>query len=487
MTTISTKSDEGERITHTMTAMSTTKGTPTEYCRRYRTRFLAELKEFIRFPSISAQSRHSKDVVNCSAWLENHLRQIGLEQVQVIPTARHPIVYAHWKKAVNQPTVLIYGHYDVQPPEPLEEWRSPPFEPVVRGNDLYGRGASDNKGQMFAHLKAVEAYLKTAGILPVNVICFFEGEEEIGSPNLGSFLTANRHALAADCAMISDTQIPASNRPAITYALRGALSLELEVLGQRRELHSGLFGGVVHNPLQSLCEMVAQLHDSYGRVNIPGFYDRVRSWDKTERAYMGKVGASNEQLLRDAGSISGWGERGYTLYERATIRPALTVSGIVGGYQGSGVKAAIPTHAMAKLNFRLAPDQDPQEIDRLFRQHIAKITPPGMQTRIRTLMSVKPALIDRRYPVLAAAARAYRHGFGVPPVFLRSGGTIPVVNLMQETLGIPVVLMGFGLPDDRIHAPNEKFHLPNFFKGIETSIRFLAELGTWQTKQAKII
>jgi acetylornithine deacetylase/succinyl-diaminopimelate desuccinylase-like protein len=411
--------------------------------------------------------------VECSAWLANHLRQIGLEQVQVIPTARHPIVYAHWKKAVGRPTVLIYGHYDVQPPEPMEEWRSPPFEPVIRGDNLFGRGAGDNKGQLFAHLKAIEAYLKTAGRLPVNVICLFEGEEEIGSPNLGSFLTANRHALAADCAVISDTQIPASDRPAITYALRGALSVELEVLGQRRELHSGIFGGIVHNPLQALCEMITQLNGSKGRVNIPGFYDRIRLWDTEERAYMRKVGPSDEQMLRDAGATKGWGEHGYSLYERATIRPALTVSGIVGGYQGSGVKAAIPTRALAKLNFRLAPDQDPQEIDRLLREHIGKITPPGMQTRIRTLMSAKPALIDRKHPALAAAARAYHQGFGTPPVFLRSGGTIPVVNLIQETLGIPVVLMGFGLPDDQIHGPNEKFHLPNFFKGIETSIRFL--------------
>lgn len=450
------------------------------YAQDHRVGFVNELRSFIRLPSISAQPRFTHEVGKCAAWLADHLRQIGLEQVQVIPTARHPLVYAQWKKALGRPTVLIYGHYDVQPPEPMEEWRSPPFEPVVCGDDLFGRGASDNKGQMFVHLKAIEAYLKTAGRLPANVLCLFEGEEEIGSPNLGSFLTANRHALAADCAVISDTQIPASNRPAITYALRGALSLELEVLGPKRELHSGLFGGVVHNPLQALCEMIAQLHDANGRVDIPGFYDRVRRWDAEERAYMRKVGPSAEQMLRGAGATQGWGERGYTLYERTTIRPALTVSGIVGGYQGSGVKAAIPTRALAKLNFRLAPDQDPQEVDRLFREHIAKTTPPGVQTRIRTLMSAKPALIDRNHPAIAAAARAYHRGFGKPPVFLRSGGTIPVVNLIQETLGIPVVLMGFGLPDDRIHGPNEKFHLPNFFKGIETSIRFLADVGAWQ-------
>jgi acetylornithine deacetylase/succinyl-diaminopimelate desuccinylase-like protein len=451
------------------------------FARDHRVEFVTELQNFIRFPSISAQPRFANEVGKCATWLANHLHEIGLEQAQIIPTARHPIVFAQWKKAVGRPTVLIYGHYDVVPPEPLKEWRSPPFEPVIRGDDLYGRGASNNKGQMFAHVKAIEAYLKTAGKLPVNVICLFEGEEEIGSPNLGAFLAATRHALAADCAVISDTQIPATNRPAITYSLRGALSLELEVLGSDQELHSGLFGGVVHNPLQALCEMIARLHDANGRINLPGFYDRVRQWDARERAYMKQVGPSDERILRNAGTTKAWSEPAYTLYECTTIRPAVTVSGIVGGYQGPGVKCAIPTGAVAKLNFRLAPDQDPQEIDHLFRQHIAKITPPGLRTRVRTLMSAKPALIDRNHPALGAAARAYHWGFGTPPVFLRNGGTIPVVNLIQETLGIPVVLMGFGLPDDRIHAPNEKFHLPNFFKCIETSSRFLAEVGASQT------
>ena len=439
--------------------------------------FVAELGAFIRFPSVSAQPQHAKDMARCAAWLANHLRKIGLKQVSIVPTAKHPIVCANWHYASGRPTVLIYGHYDIQPPEPLEEWRSPPFEPVVRADDLYGRGASDNKGQMFAHVKAIESYLKTTGRLPVNVICLFEGEEEIGSPHLAPFLIAQRHGFAVDCAVVSDTQIPASDRPAITYALRGALSLELEVQGPQRELHSGLFGGAIRNPLLVLCEIIARLHDAHGRVNIPGFYDRVRQWDTRERAYMRQVGSSDAQILRNAGTTKAWGERGYSLYERTTIRPALTVSGIVGGYQGPGVKAAIPTRAVAKLNLRLAPDQDPHEIDNLFREHIAHMTPLGVRTRVRTLMSAKPALSDRTHPALGAAARAYHLGFGIPPVFLRSGGTIPVVNLMQAILGIPVVLMGFGLPNDSIHGPNEKFHLPNFFRGIETSIQFLNEVG----------
>ena len=450
------------------------------YARHNRSRFVAELGAFIRFASVAAQPRHAGDMAKCAAWLASHIHAVGLEQVQVNPTPRHPIVYTSWRHALGSPTVLIYGHYDVQPAEPLGEWRSPPFEPVVRGGDIYGRGASDNKGQMFVHVKAIESFLKTAGALPVNVICLFEGEEEIGSPNLASFLAANRSTLTADCAVVSDMQIPGPDRPAITYTLRGGLSVEVEAQGPRRELHSGVFGGAVYNPLQALCEIIARLHDRQGRITIPGFYDRVRQWDARERAYMREAGPSNARILREAGATKGWGESGYSLYERTTIRPALTVSGVAGGYDGPGVKAAIPTRVVAKLNFRLAPDQDPGEIDRLFRDYVARITPPGVHTRVRTLMRAKPALIDRTHPAIAAAARAYHQAFGAPTVFLRNGGTIPVVNLIQEALEVPIVLMGFGLPDDRIHGPNEKFHLPNFHKGIETSIRFLAEMGARQ-------
>jgi acetylornithine deacetylase/succinyl-diaminopimelate desuccinylase-like protein len=448
-----------------------------EYAQARRKESLAELKEFIRFPTVSAQPRHASDIRNCANWLAAHLRRIGLDDVRIVPTRRHPLIYASWHGALDAPTILIYGHYDVQPAEPFEEWRSPPFEPVVRGDDVYGRGASDNKGQMLAHVKAIESSLKTAGALPVSVICLFEGEEEIGSPNLASFLVANRSALTADCVVVSDTQIPGPDRPAITYALRGSLSVELEAQGPRRELHSGTFGGAINNPLQALCEMIARLHDSQGRVLIPGFYDRVRQWNAPERAYMQEVGPSDAKVLRTAGAAQAWGEPGYSLYERTTIRPALTVSGIAGGYKGPGVKAAIPVRVVAKLNFRLAPDQDPHEIDQLFREFIARITPLDVSTRVRTLMCTEPALIDRSHPALMAAARAYHRAFGAPAVFLRNGGTIPIVSLVQKILEIPVVLMGFGLPDDRIHGPNEKFHLPNFHKGIETSIRFLAEMG----------
>ena len=452
-------------------------GHASEYAEAHRARFVAELKDFVRFPSISAQPAHAADLKDCAAWLADHLQRVGLEKIRIVPTKRHPIVYAESRRAPGKPTVLIYGHYDVQPADPLSEWRWPPFEPLVRGEDLYGRGASDDKGQLFAHVKALECYLHAAGKLPLNIRCLFEGEEEIGSPSLPSFLEHNRDALAADIAVLSDTRILAGNRPAITYALRGALSLELEVRGPDTDLHSGNFGGAVHNPLQALCEIIAGLHDSRRKINISGFYDRVREVGEKERRYLARTGPRDVEILRDARAEHGWGECGYTLYERTTLRPSLTINGISGGYQGQGVKAVIPARARAKFNFRLVPDQDPTEIDELFRRHVARITPGTVRSAIRTSLAAKPALVERNHPAVHAAARAYCEGFGRAPTFLRSGGTIPVVSLLRERLGIPTVLMGFALPDDRMHAPNEKFHLPNFYRGIRTSVWFLHEMG----------
>jgi acetylornithine deacetylase/succinyl-diaminopimelate desuccinylase-like protein len=447
------------------------------YAGANRLRSLAELKEFVRFPSISGQPRHGEDVRKCAHWLANHLRRIGLDNVRVIATRRHPLVHAAWSGAAGCPTVLIYGHYDVQPADPVGEWHSPPFEPTVRGQDLFGRGACDDKGQMFAHVKALESYLQTRHALPVNVKCLFEGEEEIGSPNLVPFVTCNKDALAADVAVMSDTRMLAPDRPALNYAERGALYLELELRGPEQDLHSGNFGGAVHNPLQALCETVAGLHDADGRIAIPGFYANVRRWGRDERARMARTGPSDQEILRDAQAEEGWGERGFTLYERAAIRPALTVNGISGGYQGPGGKGVIPSRALAKLSFRLVPDQDPCEVDRLFRAHIARIVPSTIRATVRTLSGAKPALVDPQHPAMAAAALAYRQGFGAAPVLLRSGGTIPILSTFQKMLGIPTVLMGFALPDDRIHAPNEKFHLPNFYHGIATCIWFLAAVG----------
>lgn len=450
---------------------------PIDYAYTNRSRIVTELMEFVRIPSISPQPEHADDVKECAIWLANHLQQIGLEHVKIVPTKRHPIVYADWCHLPGYPMVLIYGHYDVQPHDPLNEWRSPPFIPTLKGDNLYGRGASDDKGQMFAHIKALESYLRTIGELPVNVKCIFEGEEEIGSPNLRPFVERYRNILAADVAVLSDMPIPGPERPAITYAMRGALGLELEVAGPKRDLHSGNFGGAVHNPLQALCEIIANLHDSEGRVKIPGFYDRVKQITKKERAYMACVGPTDGQILSDAQAERGWGERDYTLYERSTIRPSLTINGITGGYQGAGGKSIIPARAIAKLSFRLVPDQEPYEINKLFCQYITQITPPAVKSTVRTSFGVKPIIVNGRHPGIQAAAKAYYKGFGAMPVYLRSGGTIPAINIFQEILGIPSVLMGFGLPDDMIHAPNEKFHLPNFYHGIKTCIWFLAEVN----------
>ncbi len=462
---------------------------PLAYAASNRDRFLAELMDFVRIPSVSGQPRHAPHVRRAAEWLAGRLRRAGLDHVTVIPTPRHPIVYADWLHAPGRPTILVYGHYDVQPADPVAAWRTPPFEPTLRGPNLYGRGACDDKGQLFAHVKALEAYLKTGGRLPVNVKCLFEGEEEIGSPHLKAFVSRRCRALAADGAVVSDTRMLGPDRPAITYALRGGLGLELEVSGPAGDLHSGNFGGAIHNPLQALCELVAALHDRHGRVTIPHFYDRVRVWDSAERARMARSGPTDEAIRRDArlpASLQAWGEQGYSLYERTTIRPALTVNGLSGGYSGPGGKAVIPARGLAKLSFRLVPDQEPAEIERLFRRHIATLTPPSVNVQVRVHSQARPALIDRRSPVLQAAAEAYRRGFGAEPVFVRSGGSIPVVNTFQEALGIPTALMGFALPDDRIHAPNEKFHLPNFYRGIDACIWFLASAsqtpgGQWTT------
>jgi acetylornithine deacetylase/succinyl-diaminopimelate desuccinylase-like protein len=447
------------------------------YARRQRPRFVEELKEFVRYPSISSQPRHSSDVKRCAGWLAAKLKRAGMETVEVVPTRGHPIVYAAWKRARYRPTVLIYGHYDVMPADPVREWKTPPFEPVVRGEDLYGRGSSDDKGQLFTHVKALESYLKSDRMLPVNVKCIFEGEEETGSAHLASFISRNKGALRADAAVMSDTRMLSPNRPAIGYSQRGVLMLELEVRGARHDLHSGNFGGAVHNSLQALCEILASLHEETGRIAIPGFYDKVKDWSKRERDYMARTGPPDSRILKDAQTITGWGEPGYSLYERTTIRPAFSVHGIVGGYQREGIKTVIPALALAKLTFRLVPEQDPDEVARLFREHIARVTPLTVKSSVRVLSGSKAAVVNRNQPALRAAAVAYRKGFGVPAVFQRSGGTIPVINTFQELLGIPTVLMGFGLPDSNIHAANEKFHLPNLYKGIATCIWFLAAAG----------
>lgn len=446
-------------------------------------RFAQELAPFLRFPSISNSPKHRLDVRKCAEWLAAHLNRIGLPSVQVVQTAGHPIVVASSAHIEGRPTLLVYGHYDVQPVDPIKKWRTPPFTPVRRGENLVARGASDDKGQLFIHVKAVESYLASRRSLPLNVKCIFEGEEEIGSPHFAEFLRKNVESLRANFGVISDTRMLAPDKPAIIYGQRGMLSLELTVQGARQDLHSGAYGGAIHNPAQALAEILSQLHRKCGRINIPGFYARVRKSSAEEREYFSANAPDNAKLLADAGSSRGWGESGYSLFERTTIRPALTINGIQGGYRGPGGKGIIPSRASAKISFRLVPDQNPEEIESMFRNHLRQIASPTVKIFVRTISRARPVLINPAHPANRAAAWAYRKAFGVDPVFLRSGGTISVMNTLSEVLGIPIVLMGFALPDDGMHAPNEKMYLPNFHRGVATSIWFMSALGTLRRRE----
>jgi acetylornithine deacetylase/succinyl-diaminopimelate desuccinylase-like protein len=443
--------------------------------------FLRELQRLVAFPSISTDPQYAGAVRACAAWLAKHLQGIGLDGVRVFETPRHPIVYAEKLVGPQKPTLLIYGHYDVQPVEPAAAWTVPPFGAVIRGDKLYGRGASDDKGQLFTHAKALELLLANGQLLPLNVKLLLEGEEEIGSPNLGAFVRQHRRLLRADWAVLSDTNMISAVQPSLTYGLRGALAAELTVQGPQAELHSGVFGGAVLNPLQALSEMLATLHDADGRVAIPGFYEAVRPASEAERAYLRRHGPPEAQLLREARVGLGWGEPGYTLYERTTLRPSLSITGLSGGYQGEGVKSVVPPQARAKLSFRLAPGQDPHAVERQLRAHLHRITPPQVQATLRSQLHAPSYTVSPMHPVMQAAAQAYAEGFGRAPVLQRSGGTIPVVSIFEQDLGIPTVLMGFGLPDDRKHGPNEFLHLPNFWRGIRTSMAFLRRLGQFST------
>ncbi|HEX2076512.1 MAG TPA: dipeptidase [Longimicrobium sp.] len=447
------------------------------YARRNRRRFVDELTRFVAIPSVAAEPEHGADVRRCAAWLARHLARIGL-RAEVVRTAGQPLVVGRWSGAPGRPTVLVYGHYDVQPAEDPASWSHPPFDPVVRGGNLLGRGAVDDKGQLWAHVKAVESLLRTGGRLPVNLVCVFEGEEESGSGGLLALLRRPPRWLRADAVLVSDTTMRAPGRPAITYGLRGALSFEVEVAGPGRELHSGLYGGAVHNPLQALCEIVAGLHDARGRIAVPGLYDGLPAVPAAERAYLRRTGPTDAEILRDAGDPPApWGEAGFTLYERIALRPSLSVNGMSGGYAGEGAKAVIPATAHASLSLRLVPGQDPARVDRLVRRRVAALAPPSVRVRVRTRFGARPALVDRGHPVMRTAAAALRAAFGADAVFLRSGGTIPVVSALAEATGAPVVLMGLALPDDRMHGPDEKMSLDNLFRGIEASIRFLEGVG----------
>ncbi|MEM7111060.1 MAG: dipeptidase [Chloroflexota bacterium] len=441
-------------------------------------RQLTELIDWLRIPSISTKTAHKKDVLAAGQWLTAHLEQCGLENVELIESDGHPLVYADWLHAGDdKPTILIYGHYDVQPVDPLELWETPPFEPTVRGDNLYARGASDDKGQTFLHVKAIEALLQTVGSLPVNVKLLIEGEEESGGRAIATYIPLNKEKLAADLCVISDTGMISPQQPVITYGLRGGWSCEVTVTGPSSDLHSGMYGGTVHNANQALCEILAQLHDENGRVTVPGFYDNVAELSDKERELLAKVPYREKELMADSGITAVWGEPDYLIVERIGARPTLEICGMWGGFITEGFKTVIPSQAHAKISCRLVPNQDPQRIRRLVKEHLQNIAPPTVTVEVHRDGGGGRAFIA---PIdsaeIQAAMRAYQHVFGVEPVFKREGGGIPVVNNFSQELGIPVILMGFGLPDDNLHAPNEKFYLPNFYRGIETSIAFMYKL-----------
>ncbi len=451
---------------------------PLEYAEAKREKFLDELLEFLRIPSISTQPEHEDDVRRAAEWLREQLQAAGFPTTEVLETPGHPIVYAAWMEAGPEaPTVLVYGHYDVQPPDPLDEWRTPPFEPVVSDDDVYARGASDDKGQAYVHIKAAEAFKETTGAPPVNVKCIFEGEEEIGSPSLAPFIAGHKELLAADVAVISDTHILGKGLPSIVYALRGLAYVEVQVTGPAFDLHSGLYGGAVNNPINALCRMIARLQDESGRITIPGFYDRVRTLSPEEREELAKIPFEREAWLEETGVPTDWGETDYTIVERTSARPTLDVNGIWGGYVEPGAKTVLPAKAFAKISMRLVPDQDPEQITKLVSDYLKEIAPPAVTVEVQDLHSGSGAIVSRESPAMKAAFQAYAEVFGREPIFVREGGSIPVVATFKEELGIDTVLMGFGLPDDRLHSPNEKFHLPNFYKGIETVIRFMEYLA----------
>lgn len=446
------------------------------YAREQDGRFLSELIEFLRIPSVSTAPERGADVVRAAVWIAGHLEQLGFRS-RVESTDRHPIVRADWLGAPGRPTVLCYGHFDVQPPDPLGLWNSPPFEPTVEKGSLYARGASDDKGQLFTHVKAVEAILRTAGSLPVNVKFLLEGEEEIGSPSLAAYIPRHRRALAADAVLVSDGALFAPGLPTLTTGLRGLLYTEIEVSGARSDLHSGQYGGAAPNAVGALTQILAALKDRRGRIRIPGYYGRVRPPDDAERSAWAKLPFDEAAFCNEIGTTVAPGEEAYPILERLWARPTLDVHGIAGGFAGAGMKTVIPCSATAKVSMRLVPDQNPERIFKQLERFARRQAPPGVRVELRHLASTPPVVVSPDAPPVRAAARSLEATFGVPPVYTRSGGSIPAVSAFNRALKAPTVLMGFGLPDDNLHAPNEKFALVNFRQGIEATIRFFHEFG----------
>lgn len=450
------------------------------YLQRHQARFVDELCHYVRFRSVSAQPEHRADMTACAEWLVNHCRELGLD-AQLCPTDGNPIVVAKTprpKSVTRRPHYLVYGHYDVQPPEPFELWKTPPFQPTIQGRSLFGRGASDNKGQNLAHLKAVEAYLKTNTPLPCDLTFVIEGEEEVGSKSLAGFLQQQRHELKCDAVVISDTGIPSPKHPALTYALRGITAFEITLRGPSRDLHSGLFGGTVENPATALCRLLAKVHDQKGRITIPGFYDDVISLTPYERKQLARLPFNRNAYRKLIGVPELFGEHGFTPDEQRAARPTFEINGLTSGYQGEGSKTIVPSWASAKITARLVPGQQPAKINKLVTAFLKKNCPPTVTLDIKFGHGAEAYLVSPKSGEAQSALRALRRAFGHEPVLLREGGSIPIVNQFKKILGADTLLLGLSLPDDNAHSPNEKFDLDIFAQGQRLGALLWQELAT---------
>jgi acetylornithine deacetylase/succinyl-diaminopimelate desuccinylase-like protein len=441
-------------------------------------RLLEELKDFLRIPSISTLPEHKKDIERAAQFVSASLQQTGIEHVEIIPTAGNPLVYGDWLHAPDKSTVLCYGHYDVQPPDPLELWLNPPFEPTVRDGNIYARGSADDKGQMYMHIKAVEALRAVNGTLPVNLKFLIEGEEEIGGASITKYVAENPAKLKSDVALVSDTALYAEGLPTLCIGLRGLVYMEVEATGPARDLHSGLYGGASPNPIFGLIELLSKCKDVNGVIQIPGLYDDVAPPAPAEKESWKHLPFSEADFLKkEVGSAALTGEPGYSVLERIWARPTMEVHGIAGGFTGAGAKTVIPSKATAKVSFRLAPNQDPDKILKAFREFLQQHAPKGVRIELRVLSAGPAIMVNPDHPAIQTAARAFSDMLGRPTVFTRSGGSIPVVGDFANHLGIPSILMGFGLPDDGLHSPNEKYRLENYYQGIMTIAHFFEQLG----------
>lgn len=448
------------------------------YFAENRDKHLAELDEFLRIPSISSLSEHKQDMQVAASWLAAAMKRVNLENITIDETGGHPVVYGDWLHAPGKPTILFYGHYDVQPVDPLHLWETPPFEPDVRDNKLFARGASDDKGQVFMHLKAIEALFTLDGTLPVNVKFIIEGEEEIGSANLPQYVEKNKEKLAADLILISDTGLYAPGKPAVCYGLRGLAGIQIDVRGAKGDLHSGLYGGGVQNAIHALADILASFRDEHGTIQVEGFYDNVRPLSEEERQAYRDLNFDEEALKEEVGVKELFGEKGYSYLEQTWARPTLEVNGVFGGFSGEGIKTVLPAEAGAKITCRLVPDQQPDEIVTLLKAHIEKNKPTGVEVTISEFDKGAPYITPFDHPVIQAAGRSYERVYEVPTAYTRGGGSIPIVAAFDQILQLPVVLMGFGLSSENFHAPNEHFHLENFDKGLRVLGDYLYEVST---------